>query len=51
LRDLTAVRSQIDYHLFITKLLKEEHKQVLGTSSETELLKLKQSGIHDQIDL
>jgi hypothetical protein len=30
LRDLAAARSQIDYHLFIMKLLKEEHKLMLN---------------------
>lgn len=46
-----GVRSQIDYHLFITRLLKEEHKQAGAGASALDLVLLKQSGVYDLIDL
>ena len=54
LRELVGVRSQIDYHLFITKLLKEENKQILTlalSDNHQEILKLKMSQINDHIEL
>jgi hypothetical protein len=54
-RDMNAARSQIDYQLFIMRLLKEEHKQLLGLGLSEGTWKdhfeMKLANLKDTIDI